>query len=133
MTETNTDDSIDVEPTESVAQNDADELSEQFGIDIQLIDEGLDHEDDEAALEALRDEIDPENSLPKSIHMTVRDEGVNNYFWVSDDIETTLTTEVMCHLANHLQEASRCLQVSPAAAAFAAADVVDTWNERNDE
>lgn len=132
MSNSNTSSEIDVEPTESVAQNDAEALEKELNLNTQLIGEGLDHEDHGAAIQALRDFLDPENP-PKSVHMTVRDEGgVQPAFFMNDDIDVKPQTDMMGHLANHLKEVSDLLGLSPAAVAKVSADVVDTWNERDE-
>ena len=132
MSDSNTSSEIDVDPTESVAQDDADELSEQLGIDIQLIDEGFEHENDAEAIRTLRDELDPEDP-PESVHMTAMgDEGFSNYYLAGDELDVDVTTDVMGHLATHLQEVGQYLGYSPAATAYLAATVADRWN-RMDE
>jgi hypothetical protein len=122
-TDANPDSNIDVEATESVVQDDADEFGEARGIDMQLIDEGADHDDMAGAIQALKDELRPEDP-PESVHLSIlNDDGMQSHYFVHDEIEVRPQTDMMGHLANHIDEVGRYLGLSPAATAYTAADV----------
>ena len=132
-TDADPDSNIDVDTTESVAQDDADEFGDERGIEFELIEDGLDHDDMASAIRSLKNRLDPENP-PESAHLSIYGgEGWEVAYFVHDEMDMKPQTDMVGHLAQHIDEIARYLGTSPMAAAALGAKMANKRRDDEDE